>query len=220
MTLESSKNLGGIGAILLFISLILVPFGQLFLGLAIGLVGLILVLVGLNGLANYYSERGIVNNAIYGLVAGIVGGIIAGIVAFVAIIGNINDLISALYPGWNGDWSSLQGMTPNTSINPADILPFIIGVLLAFVVVWIFAIIVAFFTRRSLKLLSAKSSIGLFSTAGLLLIIGAALTIVLIGFLLMWIAVLLIAIAFFTMKPAEPPAPTAATQAPPAPTPV
>ena len=218
MTLESSKNLGGIGAILLFIGVI--PFVQ-FLWV-IGLVGAILILVALHGLANYYSERGIFNNAIYGLIAGIVGGIIAVAVAIFTVLTSLTDFLHAIYPNWNGDWSTLQGLTPNTAnITPSDILPFIAGILLVIAVMWIFAIIAAFFTRRSLKLLSTKSSVGLFSTAGLLLLVGAALIIIFgIGVILMWISALILAIAFFTMKPTEPPAPTAATQAPPAPTPV
>ena len=71
-----------------------------------------------------------------------------------------------------------------------------------------------------LKTLSAKASVGLFSTAALLLLIGAFLTIVVIGFILMWIAVLLIAIAFFQIKP-QPEQPVATVTPPPStPTPV
>ena len=215
MTLESSKNLGGIGAILLFIGVI--PFVQ-FLWV-IGLVGVILVLVALHGLANYYRESGIFSNAIYGLVAGVVGGVIAVAVAIFTVLTSLTDFIHALYPDWNGDWTTLQGLTPNTAnVTPSDILPFVAGIFLVIAVVWIFAIIAAFFTRRSLKLLSSKSSVGLFSTAGLLLLIGAALIIIFgLGLILVWISALILAIAFFTMKPQEP---LVATAAPPPPTPV
>ena len=58
-TLESSKTLGGIGAILMVIS----PFGSIYTGI-IGLVGLILVLVAFNGLADYYKDRRIFNNVV------------------------------------------------------------------------------------------------------------------------------------------------------------
>jgi uncharacterized membrane protein len=51
-----------------------------------------------------------------------------------------------------------------------------------------------------------KTNVGLFGTAGVLLFIGAILIIAVgFGFLLMWIAILLLAIAFFTIKtPAQP----------------
>ena len=93
-------------------------------------------------------------------------------------------------------------MTPQTAnIGLSDIVPFLEGLLAFFVVLYIFVIIWAIFARRSLKTLATKSNVGLFSTAGLLLIIGAVLAVVLIGFILIWIAILLIAIAFFQMKP-------------------
>ena len=218
MSPESSKNLGGIGAVLMFIGLI--PGAQPYLGI-IGLVGLILVLVALHGFASYYKESGIFNNSIYGLITGIVGTVIAGVtIAYVFFDTSIlTNFLYKIYPGWNGKWSSLSGLTPTFSnITTSDVLPIVGTILLVLVILWISAIIAAFFVRRSLKTLSAKTSVGLFSTAALLLIIGAFLTIVLIGFLLMWIAVLLVAIAFFQIKiqPEQP----VATMAPAPPTPV
>jgi uncharacterized membrane protein len=200
MTLETSKIVGGIGAILMFIGII--PFVSYF-GI-LELIGLILVLVGLYGLGNYYRESGIFRNALYGVAAGIVGVVVTVVAVLAVVLSNITDFITQLYPGWNGDWASLQGMTPNTSnLDPAALFPFIAGILVVFVVLWVFAIIATFFMRRSLKQVSDKSTVGLFGTAGLLLLIGAFLAIVLIGFILMWVAALLIAIAFFQLKPGE-----------------
>jgi len=215
MTLESNKTLGGIGAILLFIGLI--PYGEPFTGI-IALAGLILVLVALYGFANIYKESGIFYNFIYGIIAGIVGAVIAGVVVVVSILTTLKNFLYQIFPGWNGDWSKLSGLTPNTSnITMSAVLPFLEGLLLVFLVLWIFTIIAAFFARRSLKTLSEKTSVGLFSTAALLLFIGAILTIVLIGLLLMWIAALLIAIAFFQIK-TQPEQPVT-TMSPPPPTP-
>jgi uncharacterized membrane protein len=215
MTLDSNRILGGIGAILLFIGLI--PYGEPSTGI-IALVGLILLLVALYGLANYYKESGIFNNSIYGIIAAIVGAVIAGVVVVVSVLTNLKNFLYQIYPGWNGDWSKLSGMTPTTSnITWSAVQPLLEGLILALVVLWIFIIFATFFARRSLKTLSAKASVGLFSTAGQLLFIGAFLTIILVGFLLMWIAVLLIAIAFFQIKP-QPEQP-AATMVPPPPTP-
>jgi uncharacterized membrane protein len=113
-------------------------------------------------------------------------------------------------------------MTPHTSnITFSDIAPFIVAAVAVIAVLWIFAIIAAFLVRRSLKQVSSKTSVELFSTAGLLLLVGAALTIVIIGLILMWIAALILAIAFFTMKPQPEQLPTAPATAPPTtPTPV
>jgi len=200
MTFESSKTLGIVGAVLMLIGTI--PFAA-YIGI-IAFVGFILLLVALHGLANYYKETGIFGNALYGFIAGIVG-VVATVAAALYVIFDtsiLTDFLHKIFPGWNGSWSSLGGLTANTSnITASDVTPVLGAVFAVLVILWIFLIISAFFNRRSLKMLSAKASVGLFSTAGLMLIIGAVLAIVLIGLILMWIAILLIAIAFFQMKP-------------------
>ncbi len=111
MTIETSKTLGGVGALLMFIGIIPVinSYG------VIELVGLILVMVALYNLASYYTERGIFNNALYGLIAGIVGGVIAVGVVILSVLTSLTDFLYTIYPSWNGDWSALSGLTPDTS---------------------------------------------------------------------------------------------------------
>ena len=202
MAIETNKALGGVGAILMFIGIIPVISSYAI----IELIGLILVMVALYNLASYYTERGIFNNALYGLIAGIVGGVIAAVVVFVSVITSLTDFLYQIFPTWNGDWTALSGLTPDVSnLNPTDILPFVGGILAALAILWIFAIIAAFFVRRSLVSLSAKSGVGLFSTAGLLLLIGSVLIIAFgLGLILVWISALLLAIAFFQIKPQQP----------------
>jgi uncharacterized membrane protein len=201
MTADSSKTLGGIGALLIFIGVL--PYVNYF-GV-IELIGAILVLIALHGLGSYYKEEGIFNNALYGIIAGIVGVVLAIVVGIAVILPDIKDFILKLFPSWNGDWStlsSLSGMTPSTAnIDFGDVIPFIVAAIVIIAILWVFGIISAFLVRRSLKQLSMKANVGLFSTAGLLLLIGAVLIIVGFGFLLIWIAILLVAIAFFTMHP-------------------
>ncbi len=208
MTLESSKTLGGVGAILMFIGVF--PYVNYF-GI-VELIGAILILVALHGFARIYKENGIFDNAVYGIIAGIVGVVLAAVIGIAIVLPNIRDFILKLYPSWNGDWStlsSLSGMTPNTSnISFGDIIPFITAAIVIFAILWIFAIIATFFMRRSLKQLSTRTNVGLFSTTGWLLLIGAVLIIVFgFGLLLIWIAALILAIAFFTMKQHETPPP-------------
>jgi uncharacterized membrane protein len=208
MTLESSKTLGGIGAILMFIGIF--PYISYF-GI-VELIGAILVLTALYSLGNYYKDSGIFNNALYGVMAGIVGVVSAVAIGLAIVLPNIKDFLMTIFPSWNGDWStisSLSGMTPDTSnIGIGDVLPFISAAIVIFVILWIFAIIATFFVRRSLVRLSAKTNVGLFSTAGLLLLIGAFLVIVVgLGLILIWVAALILAIAFFNLKPTQQPPP-------------
>ena len=106
MSLETSKNLGGVGAILILVGSLVTTytFGVL------TLIGVILVFIALNGLANYYHERGIFTNAIYSLVGGIVG-VVAAIAAALYIIFDttiFTSLLQKIYPSWNGSWSTIS----------------------------------------------------------------------------------------------------------------
>jgi uncharacterized membrane protein len=200
MTLESGKTLGGIGAILMFVGVL--PTIN-YIGI-IEIIGLILVLVALRSLSNSYREEGIFRHALYGVAVAVVGAIIVGVLAVAVVLSNIKDLLTQLYPGWNGDWSTLQDMTANvTNFDPTNIFPLIGGLLVVLVLAWVFAIIASFFIYRSLKQVSSKSNIGFFGTAGLILLFGAVIPI--IGLILMWISALILAIAFFTLKHQEQP---------------
>lgn len=203
MNFETSKNLGGVGAILMFIGFMLPTVTGGF-GSLLSLVGLILTLVGLKGLADYYTEAGIFNNFLYGTIAGIVGVVIAGATVIFAIFTMLEDFIYTVFPTWNGDFSTLPGLTPDVSaIDPTAIFPFLTAILIVLVILFFTAIIVAIFMRKSLNSLSAKSGVGLFGTTGLLLLIGAVLTIIVIGLFLIWISMLIMAIAFFQMRPQQ-----------------
>lgn len=223
LTLESSKTLGGVGAILLLIGTF--PYVSSFSFGVLALIGVIMILIALHGLANVYMDSGIFTNSLYGFIVGIVGAVVAAVVLVVAVLSNLTSFLQQIYPSWNGKLSSissLSGMTPNTSnLSLSNIVPLVEGLVVVFLVLWIVLIVWAVFVRRSFKSLGTKSNVGLFGTASLLLVIGAALTIIVIGLVLMWIAVLLMAIAFFQMKPPMAGQPMSTSMPPPsAPTPV
>jgi len=192
---------GGVGALLMFIGII--PYINYF-GV-MEFVGLILVMVALYDLASHYMERGIFNNALYGLIIGIVGGVISIAAVIITVLTSLTDFLYTIFPDWNGDWMALSGLTPNTSNLTLDsIMPFLAGIFLVLIILWVSSIIAAFFIRRSLGTLSAKSGVGLFSIAGLLLLIGAVLIVAFgIGLILIWISALLLAIAFFQTRPQQ-----------------
>ena len=221
MTLESSKNLGGVGAILILIGalgIFVLPYV-----LVISLIGIILVLIALHGLANYYKEQKIFSNALFGFIAQIVGGVSA-IVALLYIVFDttlFTGVLDKIFPGWNGNWSSLSGMTPTTTgLGIGDFTSILGALLVVGLIFWVFTIVASVFNWRSLKALSTKANAGLFSSAAIVLVIGAVLTVIFIGFVIMWIAVLMLAIAFFQIKPQETQPAPMVTASPPAPTPV
>jgi uncharacterized membrane protein/ribosomal protein L40E len=166
VSLESNKTLGGIGAILLAI-----PF--------LSLIGIILVLIAMKGMGEYYNDDNIFKNALYGFIFGFVG-----VMALVAVI-----LMFAF-----GFAAASPFITESTTFAFSGFGLFII----AFIVLYVFSLVAAIFYKKSLDTLSEKSSEQMFSTAGLILLIGAAIP--LIGEILKFVAWILAAVGFFNIK--------------------
>ncbi len=201
MSIETSRIIGLIGAILMFIGIL--PYVNYF-GI-IEVIGLILVMIALYNLGRYYKEGKIFNNALYGILTAIAGAVISVVVVIITVLTSLTDFLETIFPDWNGDWTALSGLTPDpTNISLDSIVPFIVGIFTVLLILWIFSIISAFFVRRSFRNLSEKSEVNLFSTAGLLILIGAFLIVIFgIGLILIWISALLLAIAFFQIKPKQ-----------------
>jgi len=212
MNLETSKNLGGIGAILVAIGG-LATFGYGLAGL-LSLIGIILVFIAAKGLADNYGEAGIFNNALYALIMGIIG--------VVALIGVLVFSVFSAFADLGIDTTDWANVGPQLQERlmggDMDFIWKLLGaVVLAWVVLSICVIIAVIFSRKSLILASAKTGVGMFGIAGMFMLIGGILAIVAIGYLLIWIAWILIAVAFFSIRttatqqtaPAQPPQPPA-----------
>jgi uncharacterized membrane protein len=207
MTLESSKTLGGVGALLMIIS----PFSGFVAGAfgsILGLIGIILVLIAMKGLADHYNESGIFNNTLYGVILTIVGGIVFVAAIFIAAAGFLSDLDLDL-EAISTDPSAFYNVNWQSVVNMDTLWAHVVTILGGLVILFIFVVVAAIFFRKSLTSLSQKTDVGLFGTAGLLLLIGAVLTIIAIGFIIMWIAVILLTVAFFQIRtqptPTTPP---------------
>jgi len=197
MAFDTSKNLSGIGALLIVIGFLgsVVPYAGI-----LSLVGVILLLIGLKGLASFYNEDGIFKNALYAIIIGIVGVVVA--VATIAITA-LSALASLNIDLANiEDWTNAGTEITNyfTAADFSELWTIIGAVIIAFVILFVFAIIAMIFFRKTLTQLASKSGVGLFATAGLIMLIGAVLTIIAIGLLLIWIGFILLTVAFFQMK--------------------
>jgi len=211
MALESSRTLGGIGALLIVIGLLglSVPYAGI-----LALIGVILLFIGLKGLADAYGDRGIFNNALYALVIGIVGVVVGVASIFITALATLSSLLVQLGISLTNvtDWNTVGAELAKSLSNPANfgvLITLISVAILALIIVFVFAIVSVFFFRKSLRTLAAKTEVSLFGTAGLLMLIGAVLTIILVGFILIWIAWILVTVAFFQIRtqPAQAPQP-------------
>ena len=179
---ETNKILGGVGALLTAIGSF-VPFtGPIGI---VSIVGIILMLISLKGLSEEFREPSIWRNTLNGFIFGIIA-IAAAIVVFVAFFFAIFNV--------------------GRFANPVSLGLGIVGAILGLIIVFVFFVLEAMFYKHAFETLSEKSGERMFRTGGLLLLIGAVLTIVLVGFVLLFVAWILLAIAFFSMKPLAQPA--------------
>ena len=146
------------------------------------MVGLILLLMSLNGFADYYKEKGIFNNALYSIIIFIIGIVIAIAVAIFILVDFLKSLGIDL-----ADWQSLQYVDWANIMTPDKIIELIGSGILIFVVIFIFCVLGAIFLRKSLDMLATKTNVKLFNTTGLMFLLGAVLTIILIGFMLSYV---------------------------------
>jgi uncharacterized membrane protein len=148
----------------------------------LGIVGIILLLVGLRDLARYYGDNTIFDDSLYAVIFGIIGIVAAGTI-----------LVSAFLAAASGAF-----------------MGFGVAIIIALVVAFIFYLLMAIYFRRTFDKLADKTGQGMFRTGGLLLFIGAILTIILVGLILVFIAWILLTVAFFSMTTtAQPPQPSA-----------
>ena len=185
MSLESGKNLAGIGSIFLVIP---VPF--------LSIIGIIMVLVGMKNLSKAYNDESIWKNTLYAVIFGIIGIVASGVT-----------LVSLFFGGiFAGAAVGLEDAT--------GLVGLIAGLIIFLVVAFIFYLLEAIYIRRAFDTLANKSGVGLFRTGGMLLLIGAILTIVLVCLFLIFIAWILILVAFFQIPSSPqsqmppPPSPT------------
>ena len=196
MTFESSKNLSAVGALLLVLGAVL-GFLWSFSGI-LSLIGIILLLIGLKGLANFYKEDGIFNNALYSIIIIIVGCVVGIGVIVVSAVSALADLGI----DWANieDWANVGTDVANvfTDFDLSALMTLLGAFLIGLIIFYVVLIISMYFFRKSMNQLSEKSGVGLFSTAGLLMLIGAVIPG--IGLLIIWVGAILATVAFFQMK--------------------
>jgi uncharacterized membrane protein len=148
------------------------------------LAGLILFILAMYRLSHYYNEPAIFKNVLYGLILTILGGVTAVIVEFAFLFSLIGRITSA-----------------STSTAVASFLAQFIFAILAIVgIALVFGVVSAVLYWRAFNKLAEKSKIDNFKTAGLLYLIGTVLSIVFVGVILVWIAWILAALSFNSLK--------------------
>jgi len=173
VTLREAKLMGGIGSILILLPL--VPY----VGLTLTIVGWVLIAIAVNHISKAVNNPSIFRDFLIGFILSVIGIFVAfaaGLATFA-----IAFIRHAYVPG------------PMMS-NVASILA---GVIVFLVVLWVLMVLSAVFIRRSYSEIAKALNVGMFSTVGLLYLIGAATLIIVVGVIVLLIACILQIVAFF-----------------------
>jgi uncharacterized membrane protein len=142
----------------------------------ISLIGYILLIVAVKDISDVLQDRSIFNNIVIAAASGIVGAFAGGLLIVYAIVGAQYSL------GLAGRFDVVAGL----------------------LVAWVFLVVSAVFLRRAYDTVGEKLQVGTFNTAATIYLIGAGLTIVAVGLLLLFVAEIVQAIAYFSI-PDQPP---------------
>jgi len=142
----------------------------------ISIVGYILILIATKYVSDELSDKSIFDNMLYAVIAGIVG---VAAAAFIIFTG-----------------AAFSAITFTASA--------IAGVIVGLAIAWIALIISSIFIRRSYNTMATRLNVGNFRTAGTLYFVGAILTIILVGLIILLVADILQIIAFFGIPDSVP----------------
>ena len=183
--LSNAKVFGGIGAILMLVGAFIPNAGPI-----VSIVGLVLVFIAVKTISELTKDNEIFRNYLMNFIFSIISIVAIFVIMLVA-------------------FGTVGGFSWITSLETAEITDFesfwtyfgsIIGAcVLALIVGWILSVIAAIYLRKSYNSIAEHTKVNLFKTTGTVYFIGAITTIVVIGFLILFIARIIEIIAYFSL---------------------
>ncbi len=176
--------------------LLAVPYS---VGAVLVIIGWILTILAVKNISEAVQDRSIYSSAIISVILAIVGTAIFAVV------------VASAFLGFVGLGAFSTGAPPPVT---SGFIGLIAGLIAGLLVVWVFAMISAYFLWKSYKKVSARTNVGLFRTGALVNFIGSILTVVLVGFILIFVAEIIFVIAYFSLPNSPPVASQQAMGAP------
>lgn len=175
------------------------------LGWVLSLIGAVMVLFAIRYISEALQDRSIFKNMIVAIVLEV-----AGLVAGVTVMAET--VLSTI--GLGVVTSYYSSGIPNVSLPSSLLSGNLEGLIVGAVIIWVTILASAIFVRRSYETVFKRLGVRWFRTAGLLYLVGAAFTILLVGFVLLLLALIMNTAAFFSMtdQPIPQPVPQGITQ--------
>jgi uncharacterized membrane protein len=185
-TLRDARVFGSIGGILLLVGGF-VPYG----GVILILIGLCLVFLGVKIISGVTRSRRISGNYLNYFIINIIA------IFFIASI-----MITTF--GTVGGFSFFTALEHIDTSNPQQLfsylMPLLSGCFIALIIGWILFILSAVYLKRSYDMIAARTHAENFKITGLVYLIGAITSIVLLGFFIMFIARIFEIISYFNLS--------------------
>lgn len=177
--LKDAKIYGEIGSMLSAFG-IFIPYA----GLLLLIVGLVLEILAINKISHLLNDKEIFKNYLISTIVEIVGIVSALFLGIVLVV--------------------LVFLNAFSAAPTHNMLRYGLGVLLGVVfvvllVLWTTFVVSAIFLKKSFDSIASKLNVSLFSTSALLYLIGAALTVLVVGLLVVFIASILKVAAYFSI---------------------
>jgi uncharacterized membrane protein len=174
MRIKDVKIMGTVGVILNLLGFL--PR----VGFLIRLVGIIMIIIAVNGLSKAMNDEGIFNKYLIGFIISIVGSTGVVILAFILGAGAFLTSIFSLSP-----YNFFQNITST----------------IIFIILLFYAVLIAsaYFYRESFKLAAGSTKVKQFSTAGDLIFYGSILIILVVGAFLIFAGWIFLAAAFLSL---------------------
>jgi uncharacterized membrane protein len=181
--LSQAKMLGGMGALLML--LVLMPP----LGWAVSLAGSVMVLLAVKYISEIVQDRSMYTNMVIAIILEIAG-LVMGLATVLDTI--LNTIGLGVFIGYY--WGLPSFLFPSGLLtgNLSELV-------FVAVVIWVIILTSALLVKRSYESVSKRLGVGMFETVGLLYLVGAAFTIVLVGLVLLLVALILNIVAFYSM---------------------
>jgi len=162
----------------------------------LGYAGYVLFLSAMNGLSKHYNDPKIFRNSLYGFITTIIGAIVFIFLLEVFLFPAFDQLNTI------NQVNTVKDIAANPSLS--TFLSFLTVVVFIWLGQFVIALFQGIFFRRAFYALAEKSGESRFRTAGLLMLIGGALTIVFVGGLVFFIGWIYAALGFSSMKTKAP----------------